>query len=175
MLIAVLAGVLFFLASARTVSAHCPLCTAATGALVATSRVAGLDDVITGTFLGAFTVSTAFWLARAVSSRLRAHKSRYARLSAHPYVLTTASLALTLAGLQLSGILSVFAPRIFGVDKLLLGTVLGAVVSVAAFELHSTIRRSNGGRNHIPFQGIVLPLLILIVIDALLYASGALV
>ena len=168
----VLSSMLSAFLLSRSALAHCPLCTAATGTLVATSRIAGLDDVITGTFLGAFAVSTAFWTARVVSSKLK-QESRFSMV-VHPYILTVMSLVLTVLGLQLSGVLNAFSPQIFGVDKLLFGTALGTAVSAASFELHTMIRAFNGGRNRIPFQGAVLPLSILAAVDTLLYVSGVL-
>ena len=40
--------------------AHCPLCTLATGAAVATARWYGVDDLIVSTFIGGTIISTGY-------------------------------------------------------------------------------------------------------------------
>jgi len=42
--------------------AHCPLCSAATGALLVAARAYGVSDLITGTLAGAFASVTAIWI-----------------------------------------------------------------------------------------------------------------
>src|SRR3989344_4858891 len=42
--------------------AHCPLCSAATGALLVAARAYGVSGLITGTLAGAFAAVTAIWI-----------------------------------------------------------------------------------------------------------------
>lgn len=42
--------------------AHCPLCSAATGALLIAARSYGVSDLISGTIAGAFAAVTAIWI-----------------------------------------------------------------------------------------------------------------
>src|SRR3989344_4710120 len=44
------------------VMAHCPLCTAATGAAVLAARWYGIDDLIVSTFIGGLIISTGYWI-----------------------------------------------------------------------------------------------------------------
>ena len=150
------------------VLAHCPLCTAATGSLVAVTRLAGVDDTVVGTFIGAFTISTALWASRMISKRLRRSFPFQSAL------LSVLSLALTLGGFYLGGVLNTSSLQLFGIDRLLFGTVLGAALTIVALEVHKAIRKGNGNKNHLPFQGILLPLAILAVANAALYVFGIL-
>lgn len=157
---------LFFLASPAF--AHCPLCTAATGALVTTARVAGVDDAVVGIFVGAFVISTTFWFNRFLTKRLKR------QFPFQPYLLSALFVAVTVASFYPAGLLGT-APDflyIFGVERLLFGLLLGSIVSIAAFDIHNLLRRFNGHKNHFPLQGIVLPVAFLIVVAATLYLAG---
>ena len=41
-----------------------------------------------------------------------------------------------------------------------------------SYEAHNFLRKSNSGKNHIPFQGIVAPIIALAIFDMLMYAAG---
>ncbi len=150
------------------VSAHCPLCTAATGALVASARIAGMDDAVSGTFIGAFAISTAFWSHRIIVRRLEK------QIAFQPYVLSVIFFSLTIIGFYFTDLLGTMpdAFRILGMERLVFGLVLGSIVSIVAFEVHNILRKLNKNRNYFPLQGIVLPLVFLAVADAALYLSG---
>lgn len=47
--------------------AHCPLCVAGAGAGLSLSRVLGIDDSITGIWLGAFLGSMSFWTNNSIN------------------------------------------------------------------------------------------------------------
>lgn len=161
----------FFLSIAafpRIASAHCPLCSVATGMAVATTRVYGIDDMIIGLFIGSFVVSTALW-ANNISLRRNRGKEYmpYQSLS-----LVLASLLATLATLYLSGLLGDMRYQVFGVDRIFVGTLAGTAISTASFELHRKLRWHNSNRNYIPMQGVILPLLSVVIASLGFYAMG---
>lgn len=146
--------------------AHCPLCAAATGALVATTRVMGIDDAIVGTFVGAFTIATAFWLNNWLKK-----KTKREYLLGQPYILSAVFLVLTLVSMYGTGLLGALPPLfwIIGMERLLFGILLGSVLSISSFEFHNLLRSLNKSKNHFPLQGIVLPIVVLLVADVALY------
>ncbi len=149
------------------VFAHCPLCSAATGMAVATARIYGVDDAIVGLFAGGFAVSTALWMNNIAMKRNG--KKTFIAYQSHIFVL--ASLVLTLITLYAAGMFDGNFV-IFGMDKLFFGTIAGTALSFISFEIHQWLRFNNGNRNHIPLQGIVLPLVVLIAAGAGLYGLG---
>lgn len=144
--------------------AHCPLCTAATGSAVAAARYYGFDDLPVGTLIGAFAVSTGFWIHNFITKR----KGRLFPLQLP--IITILSIASTIAGLHFASVLGV--SYFLGVDKLLLGTLLGSAIVAGAFSAHEKMRAYHNNRNYVPFQSIVLPLALIALIDAGMYLSG---
>lgn len=153
--------------AAKSVVAHCPLCAAATAGGVAATRLLGVDDSVTGTFIGGFVVSTALWF----DNWLKKKKDGRELMPFQSTIFIIVSLALTLLTFYLAKLLGSTDPayHMFGVDKLLVGTIVGTAVTVGAFALHKWIRRARGGKSLMPFQGIVLTLLCLAITGAIFF------
>lgn len=167
----VLCGVLLFLLSAGSVFAHCPLCTAGIGAAAVSAGYFGLDASIIGVFVGAFGVSTGLWVGRKI-------KKSYIRFQLP--LIVGASFFLTV--IPLMGIIGdkLYVPvlwfggygsllnRVYFVDKILFGSILGGITTLSAFWLHVAIKKVNG-RVLVPFQGVIVTLLALAASGALLF------
>ena len=158
----------FFVILPRTVSAHCPLCTVATGMAVATTRLYGIDDMIIGLFIGSFVVSTALWMNNIALKRNR--KKEY--LPYQSFSLVLVSLLTMLATLYFSGLLGDMNYQALGMDKIFFGTLAGTVITLVSFEIHKKLRWYNGNRNYVPMQGIILPLLSVVIASLGFYAMG---
>lgn len=129
--------------------AHCPLCTAAVGGGVAITRFYGLDDIIVGVWVGAFIVSTALWFVRAL-------KREY--IPFQKVLITLITFVLTAVSFYYTGLLGDLRYRIFGVDKLLLGMVIGSIITYIMPAVSKKIK-SLKGRALFPFQTIVMTLI----------------
>ncbi len=146
--------------------AHCPLCTAATGSAVALTRFYGVDDLVVGTFIGGFVISTAFWLNRILRKRNKG-KDYIPFQSA---ILILLSFVLTFISFQVAGIYSV--KKLLGVDSILMGMFVGSIVTLFAFSFNDFIKRRNGNKNYIPFQVIFITLAFLLLSVFGYYAMG---
>lgn len=154
-----------------SVYAHCPLCTAAVGAAAVSAKYYGLDASIIGLLIGAFAISTGLWIAIKI-------KKKYFKIQSALIVLS--SFLLTV--IPLSGIIddSAYVPMLlFGasgsllnkaywINKILLGSLVGALLTIAAFWLHTCIKKING-KVLFPFQGIAITLAFLAVSGISLY------
>lgn len=146
--------------------AHCPLCTAATGAAVAVTRFYGVDDLIVGTFIGAFMISTAAWFDKALKRRNKGKE--YAKFQYYMVVLATV----------LTTILSFYfgnlfvGKELFGINRLFLGSLIGTLITMAAFTFHDYLRRTNSDKNFVPFQAIFITFVLLIIINVAFYFGG---
>ena len=159
---------LFILLSVKPVLAHCPICSAATGTLVAGARVAGVDDIVVGTFVGAFAISTAFWISNVITKRFKR------TIPFQPYILSVVSFVSTVISFYMSGLLGTMPSFLYvlGMERLLFGMIVGSILSVAAFEMHTLLRRYNNNTNYLPFQVMIVPITILIAANAMMYLLG---
>ncbi len=151
------------------VLAHCPLCSAATGAAVAVTRWYGIDDLIVGTFIGGFMISTAAWF-----NNILKKKKRKDYIPFQYGILILSSIVLTVLTFYLAGLLGNTNPsfRIFGIDKILVGMLFGSVVSLVAFKLHGILKSNNGNKSYLPFQVIIVTIALLSFTSLIYYLVG---
>ena len=153
---------LAFLFSLPSAMAHCPLCTAAVGAAALSAKYFGVDTSIIGLLIGAFAISTGIWIALKIK--------RYFKFQAAVIVL--ASFLLTVVPLRAIGTDSLYMPvlwfgaagsmfnKVYWVDKLLLGSVIGGFITLFSYWLHLHIKKVHG-KVLVPFQGVLLTLALL--------------
>lgn len=162
---------LFFASTFPVVSmAHCPLCTAATGAAVMAARWYGIDDLIVSTFVGGLIISTGYWMHNWMNKRTGGRGYIKFQLP----ILILISYVTVVFSLYFTGLLgsNVAKFTLFGIDKLFIGATVGSVVTIAAFTLHDALRRRNHNKNYIPFQAIVLAVAFLSITALSFYILG---
>ncbi len=145
--------------------AHCPACTFATGAAVATARFYGFNDLAVGTFLGAFILSSALWFNNLLLKRNR--RKTYVPFQA--FLLPAIVFVLSIAGLWE---IVRTSSNVFGFNRMLLGILTGTFVSLIAYEFHKALRGYNSNRNYLPLQVILVTLVFLLVINLGFYSLG---
>ena len=136
--------------------AVCPVCTVAVGAGLEGMRLLGVDDVITGIWAGGLTLSLFFWTA----GWLKKHnvKSVFWQIIV-PFVFYYGLLALVYA---LPGV-EFGAATLWGIDKFLLGIIVGTIAFYMGARWYIKIKRDNGGHAKFAFQKVVVPLSLLII------------
>lgn len=155
---------LFFLAaSARPAEAVCPVCTVAVGAGVGLSRYLGIDDVITGLWIGGLIVSMALWMAEWI-------KGKGVKLPHLRFWMVTAMTLLTVVPLVLTGVIGHPANTLWGIDKLLLGTIVGMGMFLLSVITDKVLRKTNEGKVYIAYQKVILPVGYLGIASLLLFA-----
>ena len=134
------------------VMAHCPLCTAATIVGVGVTRSLGWDDSIVGVFVGAMMVSSALWVNNIFKKR-NIGGNAFLRIGS----ITIATFGLMVLSFYFAGL---FGPantyRIFGIEKIIFGTISGAVVSFATFFISNEIKKRNGEQVLFNYQTMTL-------------------
>lgn len=144
--------------------AHCPLCTAATGSAVTVARWYGVDDLIFGTFLGGFVISGALWINNFLK------KKKIEHIPYQPTVIILFSIFSTIIAFYATGLLGTH--MLFGIDKIIIGTLTGIIITLLTFQLHYILRKNNGNKNYIPFQVIILTLISLSLVASGFYIFG---
>ena len=131
--------------------AVCPVCTVAVGAGLEGARLLGVDDVITGIWAGGLTLSLFFWTA----GWLKKHGVTNGWLQiVVPFVVYYG----LLAGVYLMPGVTFGAQRLWGLDKFMLGTIVGTVAFYIGARWYISIKRKNGGHAKFAFQKVVVPL-----------------
>ncbi len=149
-----------------TVLAHCPLCTVATGTAVAFTRWYGLDDSIVGVFVGGMVVATGLWFNN-LAKKFNKGKE-YLPFQSGIFLLL--SFILTIVTFYFANLMGPSNPfKIFGIDRILFGTMIGIVSTFTAFKFHDMLRVFNRNRNYFPYQSILVFILTLAISSSVLY------
>lgn len=149
--LALLFGFCSALVMVSSAFAVCPVCTVAVGAGLEGMRLLGVDDVITGIWAGGLTLSLFFWTVGWLKKR---GVQNFWLLIMLPFVVYYGLLGLVYAMPDV-----VFgANTLWGIDKFLLGVVVGTVAFYLGARWYIKIKRDNGGHARFAFQKVVVPL-----------------
>ncbi len=155
------------------VSAHCPLCTAAVGVAAVGAKYYGIDDSIIGLFIGAFSISVGLWFG------LKILKKNYIRFQMPliiilSFVLTVIPIIYSINSNSLYMPLLLFGEagslfnKVYWVNKMLLGSIIGSVVTLVGYWVHVKIKEFHG-RVLFPFQGMIITIVLLVLTGVIQY------
>lgn len=149
----------FFLTS---VHAQCPVCTVAVIGGVGLARWLKIDDTITGLWVGGFLVSTSIWTINWL-------KSKKWDFYAIDFLVPLAYYATVIIPLYYYEIIGHPSNIFWGIDKLLLGIILGSVMFYAAVLKYAEIKKKNNNHAQFPFQRVVIPVGILLILSLIFF------
>lgn len=155
-------GALSALLWALPAKAVCPVCTVAVAGGLGLARWFGIDDTITGLWAGALVASITFWTINLLNQKNIKFYGRKILVAVFYYVLT-------FVPLYYAGITGHPYNKLWGVDKFVLGVVIGSVVFAAASIFYDYLKRKNNGKAHFPFEKVAIPLVALAVLSAVFY------
>lgn len=144
--------------AANIASAVCPVCVVAVGAGLGLSRWLGIDDIISGIWIGALLISVSLWTHDWIVKKGWGFKYSV-------YVIGAAYYLLTFVPLFTYEVLGHPLNKIFGIDKLLFGTVIGTIFFIASVWLHEFLKSKNNGKSYFPYQKVVAPVAVLIILS----------
>ena len=153
---------LFSLFIATSVYAVCPLCSVVVGAGIGLSQYCGIDDTITGLWLGGLIVTliawTIYWLNK-----------KNIRFYGRKIIVTIMYYAMIIIPLFINGIMGHELNKLWGIDKILLGIIVGSMAFLGGTITHILLKKNNNGRVYFPFQQVVAPVLPLIILSIIFY------
>ncbi len=149
---------LLMLVNAIRVRAICPVCTIAVGAGLTLTQQFGIDDAITGIWIGGLTVSTIFWIIGWLERRGK--KSRLISITT-----TLITYLLVIVPLIISGIIGSIYNKLWGIDKIVLGIIFGSIGFFLAAQLHYKLKEKNDGEVFFPFQKVVIPVFSMVILS----------
>lgn len=142
--------------------AVCPVCTVAVFAGLGLSRWLGIDDTISGIWIGGLTVSLIIWTINWLKKK---------NWGAWWWQLITIAIyaALVIYPLYRYDIVGHPLNKFWGIDKLLLGTIIGAIVFLGATNLYNFLKKKNNNHAHFPFEKVAMPVGFLTLFSLLFY------
>ena len=134
----------------ETAQAVCPVCTVAVAGGLGLSRYFGIDDFITAIWIGGLCLSLTAWCWSYLKKKGK---------------LTTVTGFFVLFLVYFSAFLPIYkldyvgiaGNTIGGVDKIILGTVIGTVIFWLGALTNSLLKKRNGGKVYFPLQKVALP------------------
>ncbi len=143
--------------------AFCPLCVVATGAFTGFLRWLGVDDTIIGLWFGGFILS-----ASIAFNNFLVKKGKITRFQLFLILLVFYGLAAL--SLYKFGALSPYN-KIFGIDKIFFGIILGSLLLLLAPYLDKFLRKLNQGKIFISHQKVLIAIGLLLIISLIFYFS----
>jgi hypothetical protein len=149
---------------AKKALAVCPICTVVVGAGIGLSRWLGIDDSITGLWIGGLIVSIIAWTISWLAKKKINFRGRDIIVVVGYYLFTIAPLYfMKVIGNPLDSLCGC------GLDKLLLGIIVGSSAFYFGASWYYFLKEKNGGHAYFPFQKVVMPISPLIILSIVFY------
>lgn len=142
--------------------AVCPVCTVATGIGIGFSRKLGIDDVITGIWIGGLLISCIVW----TTTFLTQHSIRF--FGRKPLIVA-GYLAAFIWPLKHYHYIGIHGNIIWGYDKLIVGMIIGSIAFSIGTIGYAILKKRNNGHAWFPFQKIVMPVGLLVIASSIMY------
>lgn len=155
---------LALLVSPSIALAVCPVCTVAVAGGVELSRWLGVDDTISGIWVGALILSSAVWFLSWLDSK-------DIKFKFHIILVLALFYSIVILPLYWMKLISFSCNLFFGLDKLLLGIISGSVVFSASIRFHNLLKKRNNNKVHFPYQKVIIPVLFLIISSMIFYIA----
>jgi len=157
--------------------AVCPVCTVAVGAGLGLAEWLGIDDLISGVWIGALIVSVSIWtitkvrlwgITRRIVGEGKSRTLTNKRLVFN--ILIFAGYYFIVVGpLWWKGMIGHPFNKFCGIDRLLFGIILGSALFAAGVIFHNYIRKRNNNVSYFKGQKIVFAVAPIIIASVILY------
>lgn len=169
MIIQFAAVLIFLLIFTSLASAHCPLCTVGAGAAAAGAAYLGVAKPVLGLFMGAFAVSTGWWMSKKISKNYIPHQRTAIIISS--FFLTIIPILPIIADqralyLGIMGGYGTLLNNTYMYNMSLITSLIGGLVVTLSPILSSKITEIRG--KHIDYQGIIVTFITLIVLGLII-------
>jgi hypothetical protein len=146
-----------YLLSAAPVSAQCPVCIVTVGGGMFLADRLGIDDFLVSLWISGLNVAISFWLATKIKNSF----------FGNPVILSFLMYGLTLGYFIFTQQTGLPSNQILGLDKIIFGQTLGLFIWFLGIFVDRYSRKLNGGKILFPYQKVVFPVGILILLTVL--------
>jgi len=140
----------------------CPVCTIAVGTGVGLCRYLGVDDLISGVWIGGLLMSLTIWTINWLNRK----KIKF--LFRKPLILIF-WYAISILPLYKIGIMGHPENKFLGIDKLLFGIISGSIIFLISVFFNNFLLKKNEGKVFFPFQKVIIPILFLLILSLIFY------
>jgi len=167
----ILPALYFFAPPAKAV---CPVCVVAVGAGLGLSEYLGIDDSIAGLWIGGLLVAMILWtinwfnkknwftVSKEGSKKISSRIIRDALITVSYYVLVVWPLIS-------QGFIGEVDNKLMGIDKILLGMIIGSIGFFVATLWYNDLKRKNNNKAWFPFQKVAWPFGALVILSGIFY------
>jgi hypothetical protein len=151
-----------FLLASKNVWAVCPVCTIAVAGGLGISRWLGIDDAVTGIWIGGVIMSSGLWLADWLTSKNWQFK----------YLKSVSVLSfylLVIIPLYWGNMIGLAGNSLWGVDKIMLGSSMGLGIFLLGTLIDKWLRSTHDGVVYIYYQKVIIPVFLLSLASYVLY------
>jgi hypothetical protein len=143
-------------------NAVCPVCTVAVGAGLGLCRFLGIDDTVSGIWIGGLILSSGLWLADWIGKRKWnvPHKEVISVLLFYLFVIPP---------LYWAKMIGLSGNTLWGIDKTILGIFVGSMLFIFSVWTDKFLRSKNNGVVYIYYQKVILPILYLTIASFIFY------
>ncbi len=175
--LAFLLSIISYPLTAQVTLAVCPVCTVAVAGGLGLSRFLGVDDIISGLWIGALILSSSLWFINLLRkqeklmAKLEKIFNKIRFLTADQIISSLVIVAMylfILLPLYWTNIIGHPLNTLWGIDKLLLGIFGGSLVFLAGTLLDKKVRQKYG-KQLFNYQKVVFPVGLLIIASIVLY------
>jgi len=142
--------------------AACPVCAVMVGAGIGLAQYIGVDDIISGIWIGGLIVSLITWT-------IKWFNDKNIHFHGRKILITVFYYASTIIPLYLQKIIGHELNKLWGFDKILLGMFLGSVVFFMSILFCNHLRQHNNNKSYFIFQKITTTVSALIILSVVFY------
>lgn len=145
--------------------AVCPVCVIAVGAGLGLSEYLGIDDTIAGVWIGGMLVAMIAWTINWLNKKNWKLGNRNLR----DLLITIIYYVLVIWPLMKKNIIGNPFNKLWGIDKLILGIVLGSLGFLLTNLWYNHLKKKNNNHAWFPFQKVVWPVGALLILSLIFY------
>ncbi len=133
----------------------CPICTIAVGAGLGFSRALGIDDTISGLWVGALIISMSLWTI----DRLNRKKVHFLF---RKILVLIFYYSIVIWPLYEWNYMGIAGNTLFGMDKVLFGIIAGTIIFALSVYSNEYLKKHNEGKVLVPYQRVFIPVIFLL-------------
>jgi len=147
---------LFYFIIIKNAEAHCPLCTAGAAGAVGIAAWLGVSKIILGLLVGAFGISTGWWMTRLIKKKIIPYQDTIIILAS--YLLTIIPILPLVSEpyayyVSIMGGYGTLLNRTYLIDLSFITSIFGGIIVALAPSISKKITKMRNGKM-IPYQGI---------------------
>lgn len=157
---------LFFVNFANATPLMCTMCTAGIASGLGIAKLLGVPETVIGLWCGALLLAIGQWSVYLIS------KKKQLNLFYKICVILSSFVLIIPLYLGESPTIAFNENKICCIDAFLFSNIAGVIVALASALLYQYMKKKNGGHPHFPYERVVLPLCVLIIMSFVFYFNN---